>query len=215
MSRYTRPAAAAVLGFCFDQLVIGGLRGVWVRGALPPGGCVWAANHHSWWDGFVANSALREAGRTPALTMDAANLRRFAFLSNLGALPADRPRVALASLAAGHTLIVFPEAELRAAGPLGPVAPGAAWLADKAAVPLVLAATRIVLRGQQKAEAYIDLTVSESHRVERELAARLMQLDTELASNDPRSPLPSFRRVVAGRRSWDERINHWSELAHR
>jgi 1-acyl-sn-glycerol-3-phosphate acyltransferase len=210
MSERRRPDSVALLGFCFDQLLRGGLRGVWVRGALPNGACVWAANHHSWWDGFVANGVLRQAGQQPALAMDGANLDRFGFLGKLGALPVERPRLALTTLQGGRSLIIFPEAQLRSPGALGPVAPGASWLAHRAGVPLAIAATRVVLRGHQKPEAYVDLTVSPVLEVGAELGARLQQLDCELAESDPLLPLPAFRQVVAGRLSWDERIDRWA-----
>lgn len=201
----------AALGFCFDQLVRGGLRGIWLRGTIPSGGALWAANHHSWWDGFVANAILRHAGHQPSLVMDADNLHKFSFLKDLGALPADQPRTALAALRAGRTVIIFPEAELRAAGPLGPLAPGAAWLAGRSGAPLVLAATRIVLRGHQKPEAYVDVSLSADGDVADHLARRLRDLDVELAENDPRQTLPDFDLVVPGRGSWDERITRVSE----
>jgi 1-acyl-sn-glycerol-3-phosphate acyltransferase len=197
---------AAAFGFCFDQLVRGGLRGVWVRGSVPASGAVWAANHHSWWDGFVANAVLRQAGQHPSLVMDADSLRQFSFRRDLGALPADQPRAALAALRAGRTVIIFPEAALRAPGRLGPLAPGAAWLARGSGAPLVIAATRIVMRGQQKPEAYVDVRISEDGELSEQLARSLRDLDDRLADSDPREPLPGFRLAVTGLSSWDERI---------
>ena len=211
----TTAQRSATFGFFFDQLVRGGLRGVWLRGSAPTGGAVWAANHHSWWDGFVANAVLRDLGHRPALVMDAENLGRFGFLRDLGALPADQPRTALTALREGHTVIIFPEGELRTPGPLGPLAPGAAWLSRVSGKPLVLAATRIVLRGDQKAEAYVDVGISEHDDLASELAGRLQQLDKELVSNDPRQPLPGFEQVVRGRSSWDERITRMSSWVQR
>jgi hypothetical protein len=195
----------------------GGLRGVWRRGALPPpDGALWVANHHSWWDGFVANAVLRHAGHRPALVMDADNLQTFRFLEDIGALPADQPRRALAALRDGRTVIIFPEGELRPTGPLGPVAAGATWLARRGAVPVVLAATRVVLRGQQKPEAYVDLHLAAADvDLGEELAGLLRRLDDELSSGDPRQPLPGFSLVVPGRSSWDERISRVSAAVRR
>lgn len=201
--------------FCFDQLVRGGLRGVWIRGAVPIGPFVWAANHHSWWDGFVANAALRDAKHDAALVMDATNLKQFSFLRRAGVVSADSPREALASLSQGSALIIFPESELRPAGGVGLVAPGAVWLARHAAVPLVLAVTRVVLRGQQSPEAYVDLRPYEQGDLRQELDAGVRVVDAELAASDPCEPLPGFTCVVKGRPSWDERITAWAGRVRR
>ena len=42
--------------------VRGGLAGVRVHGRLPAGPVVWAANHHSWCDPFIAGTLLTAAG---------------------------------------------------------------------------------------------------------------------------------------------------------
>ena len=194
----------------FEQLVRRGLRGIWLRGDVSAGALVWTANHHSWWDGFVANAVLRELAHTPALLMDSANLRSFAFLEGSGAIGADRPRDALQSLAQGRALIVFPEGELLAPGPLRTIAPGAAWLARRAGVPLFAAATRIVLRGHQHPEAYVVATRTEPAALAATLGRSLAELDAELLAADPREPLPGFRPLVSGRQSWDERISRWT-----
>jgi 1-acyl-sn-glycerol-3-phosphate acyltransferase len=204
--------AGPALGFCFDQLVRRGLRGIWTRGAVPQGPFIWAANHHSWWDGFIANSVLRETGHTPAVLMDSANLAHFSFLTKSGAVAADRPRAALTSIRSGHSLVVFPEGVLRSPGSLGPLSPGAAWLAQRAHVPLIAVAARVVIRGNQFGEAYLDLSLSTVDTLASDLTVRLNILDNELAASDPRSPLGGFTQVVAGRRSWDERITAWASI---
>jgi len=43
------------------RMVRHGLRGVSIRGAMPAGPFVWAANHHSWWDPFVAAATIKKA----------------------------------------------------------------------------------------------------------------------------------------------------------
>jgi 1-acyl-sn-glycerol-3-phosphate acyltransferase len=207
-----RPALPArALGFGFEQLVRQGLRGVWRRGELPPGACVWAANHHSWWDGFLAAAVLRRQQRAAALLMDGDNLSDYRFLSALGVIPANRPRQALASLRNGRVLVIFPEGELRPAGPLGELAPGAAWLARQAPAPLLPVAVRVAARGQQYPEGLIDIGVPcPPDRLADVLGAQLAGLDAAIAAADPRRPLPGFHRVVPGRLSWDERIDRWS-----
>ena len=205
-----------VIRFGLDRLVRGGVRGVWVRGALPRTSVVWAGNHHSWWDGFAAASVLRAADRRPALLMDGDNLAEYGFLRRAGVISAREPRAALAALRDDRVLIVFPEGELRAAGPLGPLAPGAQWLARRAPATLLAAALRTVMRGHQSAEVYVDLTpVPTGESLAEVLAARLDLLDLELQQSDPREPLEGFLLTVPGRRSWDERISRWTPTRHR
>jgi 1-acyl-sn-glycerol-3-phosphate acyltransferase len=194
-----------------EQLVRRGLRGVWLRGQLPPGGCVWAANHHSWWDGFLAAAVLRRQHRSAALLMDGDNLSDYHFLATLGVISTGQPRQALRSLRAGRVLVIFPEAELRPVGRLGELAPGAAWLARRAPAPLLPVGVRVAARGHQYPEALIEIGAPcPPDRLAAELAERLAGLDAALAATDPREPVPGFHRVVAGRPSWDERIDRWS-----
>lgn len=211
MSSIAENASASALNFGFEQLVRRGLRGVWTRGVLPPGGCLWAANHHSWWDGFVAAAVLRRQQRSACLLMDTANLADYRFLGPVGVIPASRPRHALQNLREGRVLVIYPEAELRPAGPLGELAPGAAWLARRAPATLLPVAVRIAIRGHQFPEALVDLGAPcEPDRLPFELAALLQGLDAAIYQSDPRQPVPGFQPVIAGRLSWDERIDRWA-----
>lgn len=210
------PVSARALGFGFEQLVRRGLRGVWVRGELPSGSCVWAANHQSWWDGFVAAAVLRQQGRAAALLMDGDNLGDYKFLTGIGVISAKRLRHGIQSLRDGRVLIIFPEGDLRPAGPVGPLAPGAAWLARQAPAPLVPVAVRVAARGHQYPEALVDIGAAcPSERLADELGALVNQLDAELLQGDPRVPLPGFERLIPGRPSWDERIDRWSARVSR
>jgi 1-acyl-sn-glycerol-3-phosphate acyltransferase len=222
MARVLRPERGDVIRFGLDRLVRGGVRGVWVRGSLPRGPVVWAANHHSWWDGFAAASVLRAAGRTPALLMDGDNLGDYAFLRRAGVIPATQPRAALAALRQDQVLIVFPEGELRPVGPLGPLRPGAQWLAAQAPATLVAVALRVANRGHQSAEIYVDLAAvptTGGSPADVELAGTmadgLARLDADLLAADPREPLPGFLLTVPGKSSWDERIARWSSVLRR
>lgn len=211
MTRRT-PAEVALTGG-LNQLVRRGLRGVWLRGALPHTGTVWAANHHSWWDGFIASTVLSGQGRRAGLIMDGDNLASFGFLAPLGVISAQRPRQALALLREDRVLVVFPEGELRPPGPLGPIAPGAGWLADHAPAHLVPVAVRIANRGHQYPEALVDIgePVPATGLAER-LAELVANLDRELEHGDPRGPVPGFYQVARGKSSWDERISRVSAL---
>lgn len=216
MTQQRAPLPARALGAGFERLVRRGLRGIWTRGQLPPGGCVWAANHHSWWDGFLAAAVLRRQRRAAALLMEGANLSDYRFLTSIGVIPTDRPRQALTSLRDGRVLVIFPEGELRPAGPLGELAPGAAWLARRAPATLLPVAVRVAARGHQYPEGLIDIGAPcPPDRLAAALAGQLAGLDAALAVTDPREPPPGFRCVVSGRSSWDERIDRWSSRVGR
>lgn len=192
-----------------DQLVRRNLRGVWAAGELPSGACVWAANHHSWWDFFAAAAALRSSGRRDVgVLMQAGNVGRQALFRQVGVVGTDRLRTAVAMLRDGLVLVVFPEGDLRPPGPVGPVRPGARWLADASGASLRAVATRVVLRGQQAPEAYLRLSepLIPTDDVETVLAHEVRALDDALTSADPMEPLAGFRSVVPGVRSWQERF---------
>jgi hypothetical protein len=209
-----RDPVADVLRHGFQAMVRRHLRGVWIRGDLPAGPFVWAANHHSWWDPFVAEVVLRWAGRRGCLIMLEENLRRFGFARRLGVFGTDEPRRGLDLLADGRVLVIYPEGELRPVGPLGGIADGAAWYARRADVPLCAIATRVLLRGQEAPEAYLSTAVVDgdgpireaTRRLGDELGRLLSEVDALAGAVDPRAPLPGYRMVVRGRRSHDERI---------
>jgi 1-acyl-sn-glycerol-3-phosphate acyltransferase len=212
-----RPAAAGrVLAFGLTQLVRRGLRGVWVRGELPAGAAVWAANHHSWWDGFVAAAVLEARHRPAALLMDADNLEAFGFLRSIGVISARHPRAAVQALRGGRVLVIFPEGDLQPPGPLRPAARGAAWLGRQAPAPVVPVAVRVISRGHQYPEALVDISPAVApDELPAALAARLRELDAAILAADPRLPVPGFRCAVPGRASWDERISRWAGLVRR
>jgi 1-acyl-sn-glycerol-3-phosphate acyltransferase len=196
----------------FVEMSRRGLRGLWVDGPVPRGPFVWAANHHSWWDPFLASVVLQ---RRASLIMLQDNLDRFAFLRRLGVFGTAEPAHGLSYLADGRVLVIFPEGELRPAGPLGPTAPGAAWFARRAGVPLYAVASRVLMRGHQAPEAYLTFTEapavtdlrSGATDLAKTLAAALDRLDQRIADTDPRQPPPGFRLALRGRRSWDERLD--------
>ncbi|WP_111766050.1 lysophospholipid acyltransferase family protein [Nakamurella deserti] len=204
-----RVGAEGALRGGIDQLVRRNLRGVWVAGELPTGPCVWAANHHSWWDFFVAAAALRAAGRRDVgVLMEAGNVGRQSLFESVGAVGTDQLRTAVEMLRDGLVLVVFPEGELRPAGPVGPVRPGARWLADRSGASLRAVATRVLLRGQQAPEGYLRVSapLTPDDDLGRALADGVAGLDAALAAADPMQALPGFRAAVTGVRSWNERF---------
>jgi 1-acyl-sn-glycerol-3-phosphate acyltransferase len=192
-----------------------GLRNIQVRGSLPVTGCVWAANHHSWWDGWAGAAAIWHGERRPGLLMDPANLARFGFLRRVGVRGTDELRAATRALADGSVMIVFPEGELRSPGGLGAVHRGAAWLAVRSGTPVVPVATRAALRAHAAPEYLIDIgpplwgddVRRLNDEVEWDLSDRLAALDAQIATTDPAEFLPGYREVHRGRRDWDERVS--------
>ncbi len=203
-------AGTGALRTGLDQLVRRNLRGVWVRGAMPTGPAVWASNHHSWWDYFVAASALQTADRTDLdVVMKSENIGNKKLFDRAGVIGTHEIRKALHALTAGRVIVIFPEGELRAPTTLGPTQPGAQWLARNSGSPLFVVATRVVLRGHQAAEAYLDVKEwhdSNSRTYEETHREHLQQLDLALMDANPIEPLIGFRRVVSGVRNWDERF---------
>jgi 1-acyl-sn-glycerol-3-phosphate acyltransferase len=196
-------------------------RGVWVAGALPEPGepLILYANHHGFWDGFLADALVHRAGREGYALMEEQQLRRYRFLTRLGAMSIRRGdrRSALTTLrhAAGvlqrrsATLLVFPQGKLER-----PTAPlrfergvgVLARLSKRRAVPLAL---RYAFFEHEYPDAL--LAVGEPHEVksiadcELRLAQQLDRLNTV---DVPTALTP----VVAGRRSvaevWD-RARPW------
>lgn len=215
--------ASSFLHEGFRVMVRGRLRGVWLRGELPPGPVVWAANHHSWWDPFVADVLVRGHGRRTAVVMAEDSLAAYGFLRRLGVLGTGEVRAAVTAVGAGDVLVVFPEAELLPAAAPGPLAPGAAWYAQRTGATLVCAAVRVLARGHEAPEAYVDLrsvevgggTAPTTARLAATLRDALAEIDATTATSDPREPLPGFQPVVRGRRSWDERIARAASVGRR
>ena len=210
------PLSARMLLAGFDQLVRSNLRSVSVRGTLPAAPVIWAGNHHSWWDAFVASAVLRHEHHTATLVMDAENLASFGFLKPLGLVPSDRPRAGLTALREGRTLVILPEGELLGPGPMRPLHRGAGWYADHTTAPLVPVSLRVVIRGHQHPEALVDLGEPvQGADLAEAMGTQLTALDHVIATADPREPLPGFRQILSGRRSFDERIGQLAEKVQR
>jgi hypothetical protein len=103
MSEAGRTAMLAAL----RMTVRGGLADVWVRGRLPAGPVVWAANHHSWWDPFIAGTLLTAAGHRMVMLADVANVQRYRFARRIGVVGTDELRTALAAVRGGAALVIL------------------------------------------------------------------------------------------------------------
>ncbi|WP_105317185.1 lysophospholipid acyltransferase family protein [Thermus tenuipuniceus] len=195
----------------------GSLRGVYLRGEVPPGPLVLAMNHHSHFDGHLVWFLGKHHRRPLSLLVAEENLRAFPVLVLAGALEAGRVREALRRLAKGEWVAVFPEGTMRYPGPLGPLRPGAAWLSAKAGVPLLPVACRVALRGFEHPEAFVWVgkPLPPEGDLERALAGLLAELDRLLAQTHPRALPEGFREVLRGRRSLEERVRPLVEAVKR
>ena len=184
------------------------LHGVYARGAWDalPAGALLAANHHTWWDLYLAWLIGQKLGRPLSGLILPETLEQFPFFRQIGAIPTTELREALRRLRRGERLIVFPEGELRAAGQVGRLEPGLAFLASRAPAPVYPVALRAVMRGAQRPEVFIVLgEVVSPGEVAAALNELLAGLEAELARADPEAPLPGFTCWSGGAASTNER----------
>jgi 1-acyl-sn-glycerol-3-phosphate acyltransferase len=152
------------------------------------------------------------AGKPFRIVVGERRLREFAFFRHLDTVSAARPRDALGALAQGQVLVVFPEGELRPPGPLGGLNKGVVWFAEKAGVPIVPVASRVVLRGHEFAEAYLvfgEPTGPDLNLLHERLEQMLAELDHQIRTAPAEEPLPGFELRLAGRKSTHERMAGW------
>lgn len=202
-----RLLSAIVGGFLLLSLK-GSLRGVYLKGEVPKGPLVLAMNHHSFYDGHLVWLLARRMEQPASLLVAEKNLKAFPVLKLLGALEARWVREALRRLGRGEWVALFPEGEMRYPGPLGPLKPGATWLARKAGVPLLPVACRVALRGFEHPEAFllVGRPLPPEEDLERALGGLLQELDEALRKTHPREVPEGFREVLRGRRSLEERL---------
>ena len=206
---HAAPAAGFIAVFerYLQWLVRRSFRGVWLRAdaRLPPGGFVAAANHTSWWDGFVPFLAQRRIARaTPfAVMMDESQLRRFPFFRLGGAFSVDpsRPRDAYASVQyaaslarSGAGVWIFPEGRIAPPGSRRRFTYGYLHAAREACVPIVPVALRYTMLDAQRPDAFIEFgepcdpaAAGVEERVPERIDSLLLQLNEALARGDARA----------------------------
>lgn len=196
----------------FRHTVHRGLRGVWVQGDLPGQACVLAGNHHSWWDSYLLPVLFWGAGKPFKIVVGERRLQEFSFFRYLDTVSASKPRDALATLKRGEVLIVFPEGELRGPGAVGELNKGTVWFAEKAGVPIVPVASRVVLRGHEFAEAYLvfgEPIGPDLNLLRERLDRKLEDLEAQIRTAPAEGALPGFELRIAGRKSTHERMAGW------
>jgi 1-acyl-sn-glycerol-3-phosphate acyltransferase len=203
---------AAAFKVLFRRTVGRGLRGVWVQGSLPGQACVVAGNHHSWWDSYLLPVLFWGARKPFKIVVGERRLQEFTFFRHLDTVSASKPRDALRALKRDEVLIIFPEGELRAPGPLGELNKGTVWFAEKAGRPIVPVASRVVLRGHEFAEAYLvfgEPVGPGLSLLQDRLGQMIADLDTQIRTAPAEAPLAGFELRMAGRQSTHERMAGW------
>ena len=231
MQRLIRPLRFLYLGALYEVLgralpgvlarqMRARLFGIWshLEGAVPSGGAVLIANHHSWWDVHLGIAIAGHHQRPSAGVMDEGQLAAFPFFRKLGIVGRHEVRQAVRLAKAGHFLVVYVEGELRAPGALGPAQPGAAAIAKWAEVPLFPCAVRVVMRGADRPEVYLRVAEplppgTTTDELSNALSALLARLDSDLlAAPDPEAPLPGYQPWWPPRPRDHERIARWKRF---
>gem|GEM_PF-747171 len=214
---YLHAGIALLLPTLVRRSVRRDLAGVWGDWPDPPParGAIVIANHHSWWDGYIAWLLTQRAGRPFAVLVDDVTLDRYPFFERLGALPRRALRAAVRRVRDGAWLFVFPEGELGASSRLAPFEPGAGVLSRLAQVPIQPLAWRVAVRAGQYPEVYVRAgaplapgsTAAQQHAA---VAALLDRLDADMRETaNPANALPGYTLWFAGRSSAHERAGRW------
>ena len=182
------------------------LAGVYVTGPLPLGGAVLAPNHQSWWDGYLLGELAWQLGHDCRVMMTGRQLARFPFLRRVGAIGTGEVRAGVRHAHQGGWVVLFPEGALQPPGPVGPLHPGAAWVARQADVSLIPVGLRVLVRGAQKPEAFVrfGLPVPPGDLPDA-LGRTVARLDADLHAADPDFPPAGYLRWVRGAASVHDR----------
>ena len=180
---------------------------------FPRAGYVAAANHHSWWDGFLALTIHRAFApeRPFNLMMDDEQLRRFPFFRFGGAFSVDARSVRAAYPAIrygaacareGAGLWIFPDGTLRPSLCVPAFTSGFVHAARAAEVPVLPVAMRFVFLGEQRPTAIAALGApcdpharTAQTTVQERVIALLTSIDDDLRAQriDER-----YREIVRG-----------------
>lgn len=211
----------ALFGAYVRRLVRRNFAAVWLRrgSTFPPGGYIAAANHRSWWDGFIPYVLHRQAAPAQpfAIMMSDAELRRFPYFRFAGAFSVDAasPRAALPAIVyaadearSGAAVWIFPEGALQP-----PAAPlvftsGFVHAARRAGAPIVPVAMRFVVLDTQRPHAFVAAgpaiapAAGAQRKTEDAVSGMLAAIDADIGE---RRIATHYERVLRGARGADER----------
>ena len=209
------------------------IHAVWVKGGLdtlPKGSYILAPNHHSWWDAYLLWFITRKLGCDFRVLMDDGQLSKFYFFRHLGAIGASEIRTALRFLQSGFlksdslkgnvpsVLVIFPEGELSAASKLTQIEKGLDYFSEKAKIPVVPLAMRIVLRGAQLPEAFLNFgePIAFSPNLSADyissINALLTDLEADISTFPPEEPAEDYLVWKAPKPRFDERMEKFLAL---
>ncbi|MDQ2864802.1 MAG: lysophospholipid acyltransferase family protein [Candidatus Eremiobacteraeota bacterium] len=135
---------------------------------LPPSGYVAAANHSSWWDGFIPFLLHRQQRPDSpfAIMMHDAELRRFPIFRWAGAFSVDSrsPRTGRASIyyagdeaRNGAGVWIFPQGRFQRNARAEDFSSGFVHAARRAGVPIAPVAMQFLMTEKQRPEAFVDI----------------------------------------------------------
>ena len=190
---------------------------VWIHrdaASLPQSGYVAAANHSSWWDGFLPFLLHRHGkpSRPFALMMSEAELRKFPFFRWGGAFSVDAssPRAARDAILyagdqarSGAAVWIFPQG--RFASGASNFSSGFVHAARHGGVSIVPIALRFTMLQRQRPEAFIDVAPpltpdgrNAARACERAVAERLARIDAIAAGGNVAAHFVPFVLGSAG-----------------
>lgn len=221
---------ASFVDWLIERSLRGHFRAVYVRGTPPPEPqpLILYANHHYWWDGYLAYWLIRSWGRRSLVWMEA--YRRFPPFHAVGALPfpPDNParraqtiRRTLKALQSEHTaFLLFPEGTLHGdTERLLPFQQSLHWLACRAPHALVLPlAIHIEPAYHQYPRAYLSLGAPLRHALSDpeqwltvaaevlEAQLRATRAEARRAVSEAEIGALGYQTLLQGKRSVHERF---------
>ena len=196
--------------------------GIWVRGAanVPDRGYIAAANHHSWWDGFVPY--LLHHGERPAspfrIMMSDAELRRFPYFRFAGAFSVDpssarRAREAIVyageEARRGAAVWMFPDGVLRPACSLPHFTSGFVHAAREGEVRILPVAMRFLFLDRQRPEVFVEFGTPldpKGRSAREEAQGAVTRMLARIDGDVERFGRDGFELALGGRAGVDDRV---------
>jgi len=216
-SFYLDQAITFLLPFIIQRSLRTRLNAIWAKGdwlSLPASGFIFAINHHSWWDVYLAFLMHKQLKRKLSAIMDDEQLNTFKFFRNIGAVGRKELRESVRRLKQGDMFIIFPEGELQQNGPVKHLEKGVTFLARASKTDVYPLVFRVLMRGAQHPEAFIVMgeklllsgdDATDLAQLQDALNALLKRVDDLLLRTHPEEAPEGFERWLSGKSSTSER----------